>query len=361
MSSTTYSNNLTLVIPSHRNAEYLRLCYTSIREAHPTIPLIIMNDGGCPITQVFLESLNDSNLITQTYPTRVGHTLLYDVGFKLATTEYIGIMHADMVVPQNFFDLLLPRLEPRKVISARCVEPPLHPPGKEKIVMDFGMDAASFNMERFNQFAITQSLGTLPALFAPWFIHREHYFGLVGGHDIQFTPYGWEDADLFVRMMRNGFTPVQYTDLLVYHFTQRGHRWKDGQVGTEQDGYRLQMHLMQNTFAEKWGTLQWKDENHTPLALPYFSKKQLTVKNFTHPNRHKYEIIQVFFNEVFADDGQPIKVTGAPDTPNYILTIDYALEYDVTELLQFIQQLPTLVHGTDASTYEVGEMTLEVF
>jgi glycosyltransferase involved in cell wall biosynthesis len=354
------SSNLTIVIPSHKNPEYLKLCYTSVRAAHPTIPLIIMNDGGCTTTQEFLDSLDDSNLITRFYAERVGHTILYDVGFRMASTEYIGILHADMVVPKNFFEKLLPKLSKGVVVSARCVEPPLHPPGAEKIINNFGMTAEEFQQESFNTFCEGQDVITRPALFAPWFIHRDDYFERIGGHDIRFSPYGWEDADLFVRMMNADFTPIQYSDLLVYHFTQRGHRWKDGVLGTEHDGYRLQMQQMQNKFAEKWGTLNWKDEQHTPRRLHWYYK-QLVVKNFTHSNREHYEGIQVFFNEVVADDGQLIKPPRSQrGNPEYILTIDYSQHYDVAELYTFIQQLPDVVTDSGRGTFEVAGMTLEI-
>jgi glycosyltransferase involved in cell wall biosynthesis len=353
-------NNLTIVIPSHNNPDYLTLCYASIRKAHPTIPLIIMNDGGCPVTQQFLDGLDDANLRHTTYDERVGHTILYDVGFQMATTEYIGILHADMVVPANFFDNLLPRLQRGYVVSARCVEPPLHPPGEEKIIQNFGMTPDEFQQPAFDDYCKGHIIRTRPSLFAPWFIHRQDYFDKIGGHDITFSPYGWEDADLFVRMMNADFIPAQYSDILVYHFTQRGHRWKDGVVGVEHDGYRLQMHMMQNLFAEKWGTLNWKDEHHTPRKLHRYYK-QLVAKNFTHPNREHYEGIGVFFNEVVADGGQLIKPPRSQrDSPDYTLTIDYSQHYDVGELYSFIQQLPDLVAESEQGTYEVGGMTLEI-
>ena len=42
---------------------------------------------------------------------------------------------------------MLKHLKPGKVVCATRIEPPIHPAGKEKIVMDFGMDWVNLKIE----------------------------------------------------------------------------------------------------------------------------------------------------------------------------------------------------------------------
>lgn len=353
-------NNLTLVIPSYNNLPYLKLCYESIREASKDVQLILMDDGSSDGTADWLRSLEDENIIVHTLPNRVGHTILYDVGFMEARTDYIGILHADMVVAPNFFDKLLPRLERGKVISARCIEPPLHPEGAEKIVKNFGMTGVDFNREAFSTFALEQPESTMPSLFAPWFIHRDDYFEKVGGHDLQFAPYGYEDSDLFVRMIKAGFEPTQYGDLLVYHFTQRGHKWNNGTVGKFNDDYQLQMHITRNRFLNKWGTLMWKNEQHTPTDIPLYYK-QLTIKNYDmRESRIKYEFLNFFFNKVITENGQVIKTDGRDASVNYEIIFDYASGYDSQQLQTYMMHVPGVVRNCEVGTYEEGGIIFDV-
>lgn len=359
------SSNLTIVIPSHNNLDYLKLCYASIRAASKQVKLIIIDDGSVDGTYEWLTTLAEPNTFFISDSVRWGHTIWYDIGFHIAKTDYIGIMHSDMIVAPNFFEVLEPYLNTTDVVSAKCIEPPLHPAGREKIIKDFGMYPNDFKLVEFVNFAEAESEKmngkTAPALFAPWFIHKEKYNELIGGHDKQFAPYGWEDADIFVRMMKAGFTPVQVQSLLVYHFTQRGHRWNAGNVGTAHTDYALQMHITRNRFATKWGTLHWKDENHTPNNIPLYYK-QLTIKNYSQSteSRVKYEVLNLFFNRVETTEGQVVKTDGSNRKPNYEVVFDYAINYDVPTLVEFFQQIPFMIEQYDEGTYHLSDMIFRI-
>lgn len=267
-----------------------------------------------------------------------------------------------MIVAPNFFNILESYLTEHDVVSAKCIEPPLHPPGPEKIVKDFGMYPSEFKSKQFFEFVNIESESskgkTTPALFAPWFIHKDTYYKLIGGHDKQFAPYGWEDADIFVRMMKVGFTPVQVQSLLVYHFTQRGHRWNAGNVGKAHGDYNLQMYLTQNRFMNKWGTLDWKDENHTPKKIP-LHYRQLKIKNYKYGN-NPYEYVNMFFNKVVTEDG--VLYDDGKNLPiNYEVVLDYHMFYDQTELQMFLQQLPFIIEETDIGDYEFGGMVISIY
>lgn len=262
---------LTIVIPAYNNIDYLKLCYDSIRNSSKDVELIIFNDGSSDGTTEWLNSLADSHLQYEIFDERIGHTILYDKGFGMAKTEYVGILHADMVVSKNTIPSIISNLGKNKILSLTCIEPPIHPEGVEKIQMDFGMYPQDFNMESFDDFCInleTESKGKAhDSLFAPWFVSREEYLNRIGSHDTIFAPYGWEDSDIFVRMVLGGFDIVRMKDTFVYHFTQRGHKWKNGKLGEFNNDYQEQMFNMQREFIRKWGTDICRDNEHRPVSI----------------------------------------------------------------------------------------------
>ena len=132
---------VTLVIPGYNNLRHLKNCYASIKKHASDIKLILLDDGSTDGTFEWISSLSDPN-ITSIYRSekRLGHVILYDKGIDLAETEIVGIFHCDMIMGPNYIENVLKHLEKEKVVCATRIEPPLHPPGKEKIIQNFGMD-----------------------------------------------------------------------------------------------------------------------------------------------------------------------------------------------------------------------------
>ena len=128
-------NNVTLVIPTYNNLKHIKNAYTSIRKYYPTLELVLLDDGSSDGTFEWLESIEeeDDNVVLYQSEERVGHTILYDVGIDMAKNEIIGIIHADMIVSENYLENLLKHLDKGKVVCGTRIEPPLHPPGNEKL------------------------------------------------------------------------------------------------------------------------------------------------------------------------------------------------------------------------------------
>ena len=126
----------------------------------------------------------------------------------MAKNEIIGIIHADMIVSENYLENLLKHLDKGKVVCATRIEPPLHPPGNEKIVQNFGMDFDDLNIPAFEEFVVkTQSEynnQTSKGMFAPWILYKED-FQSIGGHDPLFAPFPYEDSDIFQRWILAGY------------------------------------------------------------------------------------------------------------------------------------------------------------
>ena len=105
-------NKVTLVVPTYNNLKHIKNAYTSIRKYYPTLELVLLDDGSSDGTFEWLESIEreDTNVVLYQSEERVWHTILYDVGIDMAKNEIIGIIHADMIVSENYLENLLKQI-----------------------------------------------------------------------------------------------------------------------------------------------------------------------------------------------------------------------------------------------------------
>ena len=319
--------------------DYLKLIHSSVRAISDKVELILYDDGSTDGTKEWLTSLNEPNTITHILPERVGHTILYDRGFKEANNKIIGILHADMIVHKNFFKNILKHVNSNNIVCGTCVEPPLHPPGNEKHIFNAGMYPDEFNPQQFDAFCDQIEGGISEGIFAPWFLLKEEYFNKLGGHDVAYAPYGYEDSDLFSRMALSGFNFVQSRDALVYHFTQRGHKWTKG-IGVENEGYREQMEKTRRIYVKKFGTDPIFDQYHKPTPAPKYDIG-FAVSNLT-PN--------------ISNIIEPYCSTLSLECDNEVV-----VEFDANHLnndnIQILFKLPLILQDSG----EVGEFKLDIF
>ena len=265
--------NISLIIPSYNTEKHLINTYNSVRKYYKDVEMVIINDGSTDNTSEWLEALEDDNVIKINSKERKGHTFFYDEGMRQATNEIVGIMHSDMIIGPNYIENTLKHLERGKVVCATRIEPPIHPPGKEKIVMDFGMDYNDLKLDEFEKFCNEKSIEfkdiTTRGIFAPWVLYKEDHFA-IGGHDQTFAPYGYEDSDIFNRWILAGYEMVQSRDAFVYHLTCRGHRWNKG-VGIVNDDYESTMSRCRHDFIRKWGDWIQNDEYQFPIINPKYN------------------------------------------------------------------------------------------
>ena len=258
--------NIRLIIPSYNTQEHLVNTYESVRRYYKDVEMVIINDGSEDATSEWLQSLKDDNVIKIDSKERRGHTFFYDEGMRKASNDIVGILHSDMIIGPNYLENMLKHLERGKVVCATRVEPPIHPAGLEKIVMNFGMDWNDLKIDEFETFCLEIQKDkdkTTRGIFAPWILYRDDHFA-IGGHDQTFAPYGYEDSDIFNRWILAGYEMIQSRDSLVYHLTCRGHRWNKG-VGIENNDYKETMGRCRRDFIRKWGDWIHNDEFQFPI------------------------------------------------------------------------------------------------
>lgn len=263
---------ISFVMPSRNTLEFLKMAYNSIRDNNDNKhEIILLDDNSNDGTWKWLQEINkeDDNVIIYKNDTgnRVGHTILYDKGVELATNDLVLICHSDMYYGKGFVDNLLKHYDKKKVISATRIEPPLHPPGPEKIIADFGKFINEFKPKKLNKFIQKKQNQfkdeITKGIFAPWLISKED-FNDIGGHDPLFRPQSREDSDIFNRFILNGYELLQSRDSFIYHFTCRGSRFKD-KVGKNSNEWKKTNYKGERNFIRKWGSMVNHDDNMLPI------------------------------------------------------------------------------------------------
>lgn len=366
--------SISLIIPSHNNLRHLKNAYASIRKHAHEVEVIMIDDASTDGTYEWLEDLykKDDNLVILRSEERKGHTYHYDLGIQHATNSIVGIMHADMIMGPNYVENLLKHIKPGVVVAGTRVEPPLHPPGKEKIIQNFGLDFDDLNIPAFEEFCLKQQLidkdQTSTGMFAPWIIHKEDFMKM-GGHDQIYAPFPYEDSDIFERWILSGYQLVQSRDALVYHLTCRGHRWTD-QVGKDDDYFKRVSQRAAREYLRKWGSWIKNDEYQHPIIKPKYDIG-FVVKNCP---LNILSVLEPICDTIYIESDKVIEEYKKNEQPHTFFDLNKRVKsyeedkdnniqvvFDVKDLTQqnfsILHQLPEILKESGA----IGEMELEIF
>jgi glycosyltransferase involved in cell wall biosynthesis len=380
---------ISFVIPSRNNLKYLQQAVNSILDCYGTNhDIVLLDDASTDGTWDWIQSLEGDHFVKYRNEgsDRVGHTILYDKGVEISKTEVFSILHADMVVSQNYVPNLLKHLQRKKVVCATRVEPPLHPPGPEKYVRSFGLEPEEFDKDAFSKFVweyeyLKQDEVT-DGIFAPWCMYKED-FQAIEGHDKLFAPMELEDSDIFNRMYLAGYKLVQSRDAFVYHMTCRGSRFKDGLEieaeiplpdGTiwykpkDSEEYKALRAVKFKEWWRKWGCNVLHDELMLPIVPPRYdiafkvSNCSLQALAVLEPwcsvissDANYAQWLKEEQKKTMFDMWKRVKPWNAP------LENDIVVEFDMKRFTQesypIIQQLSQII----AQSGEVGEFELDIF
>jgi glycosyltransferase involved in cell wall biosynthesis len=369
-------NNVTLVIPTYNNLKHIKNAYTSIRKYYPTLELVLLDDGSSDGTFEWLESIKeeDENVVLYQSEERVGHTILYDVGIDMAKNEIIGIIHADMIVSENYLENLLKHLDRGKVVCGTRIEPPLHPPGNEKIVQNFGMDFDDLNIPAFEEFVKKTQLEnkdvTTKGMFAPWILYKED-FQSIGGHDPLFAPFPYEDSDIFQRWILAGYELIQSRDSFVYHLTCRGHRWNE-QVQKDDDYYKIASKKAARNYLRKWGIWIENDSYQYPIITPKYNVEFRVFNCRT----ELLTLLEPWCDSIYVDlyesmidnyikKEQPNTLINLSDKINKTFDSDIIVRMDGNTLtdndFKLIQQLPKIIQDSgEIGKFNIGNLEITI-
>jgi len=324
---------ITFVIPSRNNLEFLQLAYKSIRNLDTKHEILVLNDASTDGTGEWINNQNDKDLLVHHNPgpERIGIVGMFDKGIEMARTDIIMAFHSDMVACKDLDKNILKHLKKGKVVTATRVEPPLHPDGPEKIMMNFGIEVEDFNFDTwYTESEKIKEDKTTEGIFAPWCMYKEDFLS-IGGHDELFAPQSKEDSDLFNRFQLNGYKFIQPWDALVYHFTSRGSRFNKHSGGAAGKNSQEWIHTTTKNgrnFIRKWGHFI----KHDPLMKPIIPPKYdigLIVKNCTN---QLLAALEPWCNTIYVDEANvPSMIDNyiTLESPNTIMDLNERIKpYD---------------------------------
>jgi hypothetical protein len=276
---------ISIIQPSRNNLKYLKWSYDAIRknQGEHTVEICVADDySDKDDTWLWCQEMmrNDPHFraIRNEGPTRVGHTILYDrLVNEVASHDICMIYHADMYLCPGALDEIEKNIGSKKIVSLTRIEPPLHPPGPEKILLDCGTEPEQFDEQYLLNFldgiiGKSDYLKCTSGIFAPWAFMKSD-FQEIGGHDPLYAPQSKEDSDIFNRFQLNGVEFIQTWQGFVYHMTCRGSRFNPTLTtpGQNSPEWEAQNQRSTRNFIRKWGHFVKHDTYMKPIIPPKYN------------------------------------------------------------------------------------------
>ena len=383
---------ISLIQPGRNNLKYLKWSYDSIRknQENHDVQICVADDASTDGTWEWCMDMMDKdpnfNAIKNDGPERLGHTILYDrLVNEVAKHDICMIYHADMYLMPGALDQIEHKLTDKTIVSLTRIEPPLHPPGPEKMLMDFGIEPEEFKeeelLEWFKDIQLKQLTKVTEGIFAPWAFYKKD-FQEINGHDPLYAPQSKEDSDIFNRFHLNGIKFKQTWGGCVYHMTCRGSRFADGAVrnpdgevfmkNRETDEWLTQNNKASRNFVRKWGHFVKHDDLMKPLVPPKYDVGIITSDN----NINNLRELEPWCSTIYCDSnlGQHYIKTEQPNT--LIDLSERVLPYNnekqnqvlvnignifTQQDFQLIQQLPEILDNNgEIGEFELGNLKISI-
>ena len=410
-------NNITFCIASANNEkEYTKLLIKSLRD-HTDINrheiLIFIDSDNQNTYEELLEikkELPNLKIYRNTGQYPIGSQRNVSLLFHAATNDIVCYLQSDMVVGPNFDTNILKNMKDESVVLCMArIEPPLHPPGPEKIVKNFGLTPEEFQYEEFVKFVLELQTNPKPNIeghFAPFAVYKKTWFEKIGGFDTQFR-CSREDSDMILRMYILGLNMVESWEACVYHFTcvsSRGKDWfkpeTDKQIERKNQLQVFADREELKRFIRKWGGDYTEDHKARPLydialfldiktfvRFDLLSFLEIYVQNLYlndvnvaeelkrrtvfdydyysnlrwNYSKEHWESVKYLFNNQIQN-----RIRYSEDLSNIYHDVNiYANYFDLEKncdqtLQNFIMSLNHFIHEKPIGTYEIGPLTIQI-
>ena len=380
---------ISLIQPGRNNLKYLKWSYDSIRknQGKHEVQICVADDASTDGTWEWcmdmMEYDHNFAAIKNEGPDRVGHTILYDrLVNEVAHHDVCMIYHADMYLMPGAIDQIQHKLEDKTIVSLTRIEPPLHPDGPEKMLMDFGVEPEEFKeeelLEWFEKAKLPQLTKVTEGIFAPWAFYKKD-FQEIGGHDPLYAPQSKEDSDIFNRFQLNGIKFKQTWGGCVYHMTCRGSRRntvdKAKNIYEDSPEWLAQNVRSTRNFIRKWGHFV----KHDSLMKPIIPSKYDIGFILNNGNSNLLAGLEPWCSTIYVNPDiiksyvEIEKVNTTMDLYDRVKPLDNEKNNEILVTIDgnkfteqdfnLIQQLPDILKdsGEPAFHGEVGNLIVEIF
>lgn len=262
---------ITFCISTYNNLEYLKIAVNSVRKNsfYKDSPFIIHAENCSDGTDEWLEE-NHQKYNLEHYIDKNDIPLGIGGGMNFCAnrvkTEYIMFLHSDFYVTKNWDKSLLNIFDKypneKMWVNSHRIEPNMfgspQRPGTVIVPKDaFGAYYNDFNSDHFESWAqeFTESNDfEIPKGEGVSGLIRKKDWDEIGGNDPLFAPSSWDDMDLFLRMLQNGFKFVLTSKSVVWHFGARGSHRLEENNGQSSERQRKSEQINQQKWLGKWGS-----------------------------------------------------------------------------------------------------------
>lgn len=315
---------ISFIQPSRNNLKYLKWAYNAIRknQGDHTAEICVADDASTDGTWDWcLEMMGKDphfKAIRNEGPTRLGHTILYDrLVNEVASHDICMIYHADMYLCPGALDAIEKHIKPKTIVSLTRIEPPLHPPGPEKVFIEWGAtEPEDFDEDKFLEWFCAhfeEKNEPTEGIFAPWAFYKAD-FQEIGGHDSLYAPQSKEDSDIFNRFMLNGVSFLQTWEGYVYHMTCRGSRFNPLLTTPGQNSNEWEEQNVRSTrnFLRKWGHFCKHDTLMKPIIPP---KYDIEFRIFN-SNLNLLTVLEPWCSRIYVDNPSLVESYIQQEQPN---------------------------------------------
>ena len=288
-------NNVTFCLSVYNNLDYMKLCIESVRQNSyaKEAPFVVYAENCTDGTNEWLQNNKDKYNLdvyieTENNPKRgIGGGMNFCA--DKAKTEFINFLQADLYCAPNWDKALMDcyleneKKNPNKkwMTFSYRVQPDIFGEiGTERVGTIF-VEHDNFDSQLFNRWAnafCQQNLHQYRKAEGVSGLVRKKDWDYIGGNDDRFAPAYWEDADLFIRMMNEGFDFALTTQSMLYHFASRASRFPDDNL-SERPAHLANVEANStNEFVKKYGRLPDRDENDMVLPLQIIDGSQNCIR-----------------------------------------------------------------------------------
>jgi len=287
-----------------------------------------------------------------------------------------------MYLMPGALDQIEHKLEDKTIVSLTRIEPPLHPDGPEKMLMDFGVEPEEFKedelLEWFKDVQLQQATKITEGIFAPWAFYKKD-FQEIGGHDPLYAPQSKEDSDIFNRFQLNGIKFKQTWGGCVYHMTCRGSRRntvdKAKNIYEDSPEWLAQNVRSTRNFIRKWGHFV----KHDALMKPIIPSKYDIGFILNNGNSNLLAGLEPWCSTIYVNPDiiksyiETEKVNTTMDLHNRVKPLDNEKQNEILVTIDgskfteqdfnLIQQLPDILKDSGEPTFhgEIGNLIVEIF
>jgi len=244
------SNPITFCLSTFNTINYLKLAIRSVRSNsfYKEAPFVVHAENCTDGTNEWLlENQQEYNLevYIENNPTPRGIGGGMNFCASKVSTKYIGFLSSDFYMARNWDKELVDICERRPLDKlwtfSHRIEPdifndPNSRPGTLKVPVDlFGEMHHNFDSASFEEWAVSFSEMNHIEYRKPEGVSgviSKANWDYIGGNDNRFAPMYWEDADIFIRMLNEGYDFVLTTKSVLYHFASRTSRFPDDNFNT---------------------------------------------------------------------------------------------------------------------------------